>query len=560
MAAGRSLPGWAVGLSMFGSYISSISFLANPGKAYAANWNAVRVLARDADRRGGRRAVVRAVLSRTGRDLGVRASGAALRPLGAHVRGRVLPAHADGADGDDRVSAGAGRRAADGLARGDDDHRHRRADDGLHAGRRHQGGRVDRRAAERRARRRHAHLPGRRRAARRPAASARSSAPAPPPTSSASAASARRSREPTFWVVFVFGLSTHLTNFGVDQSYVQRYITARDDREAAKSVWITALLYVPVAAVFFFIGTGLFVFYGAARSCCGRVHQRPTRSSRTSSPRSCRSALAGLVVAAIFAASMDSNLNSMATLTLCDLYKRYFRPNAGERESMRVLRLSTLLWGVAGTAIGCLAMIHVGTGLDAWWNLAGLFSGGVLGLFLLGLVCRRADNVAGAMGVVVGVLVIIWMTLPALAKTMGNGSPQVAPQSAACEHDHSGRHAHDLPSRPAGQPLPIPLPRGRGLGRGTPDRSPLALPSSSRSSMRMRKPLPRGMIVPMVTPLVEQDRLDVAALERLVDRVLAGGVHGLFLLGTCGEGPSLSSDSSARSSSASAGRSPAARP
>src|SRR5687767_3627712 len=39
MAAGRSLPGWAIGLSMFGSYISSISFLANPGKAFASNWN-----------------------------------------------------------------------------------------------------------------------------------------------------------------------------------------------------------------------------------------------------------------------------------------------------------------------------------------------------------------------------------------------------------------------------------------------------------------------------------------------------------------------------------------
>ena len=39
MAAGRSLPGWAIGLSMFGSYISSLSFLANPGKAYATNWN-----------------------------------------------------------------------------------------------------------------------------------------------------------------------------------------------------------------------------------------------------------------------------------------------------------------------------------------------------------------------------------------------------------------------------------------------------------------------------------------------------------------------------------------
>lgn len=50
----------------------------------------------------------------------------------------------------------------------------------------------------------------------------------------------------------------------------------------------------------------------------------------------------------------------------------------------------------------------------------------------------------------------------------------------------------------------------------------------------------RGIIVPMVTPLSEADELDVAGLERLVDRLLGGGVHGLFVLGTCGEGPSLS--------------------
>lgn len=56
----------------------------------------------------------------------------------------------------------------------------------------------------------------------------------------------------------------------------------------------------------------------------------------------------------------------------------------------------------------------------------------------------------------------------------------------------------------------------------------------------MTKPLPRGLIVPLVTPLLEQDRLDVATLERLVDRVVAGGVHGLFVLGSSGEGTSLS--------------------
>ncbi len=49
-----------------------------------------------------------------------------------------------------------------------------------------------------------------------------------------------------------------------------------------------------------------------------------------------------------------------------------------------------------------------------------------------------------------------------------------------------------------------------------------------------------GIIPPMITPLLDPDRLDVAGLERLVEHILAGGVHGLFLLGTTGEGPSLS--------------------
>ncbi len=51
----------------------------------------------------------------------------------------------------------------------------------------------------------------------------------------------------------------------------------------------------------------------------------------------------------------------------------------------------------------------------------------------------------------------------------------------------------------------------------------------------------RGIIVPMVTPLAGPDELDAPGVERLVDRLIGGGVHGLFLLGTCGEGPSLSS-------------------
>lgn len=65
----------------------------------------------------------------------------------------------------------------------------------------------------------------------------------------------------TFWVVLVYGIFINLNNFGIDQNYVQRYAAARSVRDAAKSLWLGALLYVPVSAIFFFIGTSLFAYY-----------------------------------------------------------------------------------------------------------------------------------------------------------------------------------------------------------------------------------------------------------------------------------------------------------
>ena len=56
----------------------------------------------------------------------------------------------------------------------------------------------------------------------------------------------------------------------------------------------------------------------------------------------------------------------------------------------------------------------------------------------------------------------------------------------------------------------------------------------------MNPPKYHGIIPPMITPLRDRDTLDIAGLERLIEHILAGGVHGLFILGTTGEGPSLS--------------------
>ncbi len=223
-------------------------------------------------------------------------------------------------------------------------------------------------------------------------------------------------REPTFWVVLVYGIFINLQNFGIDQSYVQRYQTAKTGREATRSVWLGALLYLPISAVFFFIGTGLFAFYAVRPELLPPgVAAKPDAVFPHFIVAQLPAGLTGLVIAAIFAAAqstISSSINCSATLVLCDLYKRYFRPGAGERESMRVLWAATLVAGLLGTGMA-LAMMRIKTALDAWWELAGIFSGGMLGLFLLGLISRRAGNPAAATGVIGGVLVILWMTFSA---------------------------------------------------------------------------------------------------------------------------------------------------
>jgi SSS family solute:Na+ symporter len=219
--------------------------------------------------------------------------------------------------------------------------------------------------------------------------------------------------EATFWVVLIYGIVINLQNFGIDQSYVQRYQTARSDREAERSVWLGALLYLPISAVFFFIGTGLFAFYVARPELLPpAVAAKPDSVFPHFIVTQLPAGLTGLVIAAIFAAAqstISSAINCSATLVLCDFYKRYFRPGAGEREAMRVLWITSFVVGLLGTGMA-LAMMRIKSALDAWWELAGIFSGGMLGLFLLGQISRRARNPAAVTGVLTGILVIVWMT------------------------------------------------------------------------------------------------------------------------------------------------------
>lgn len=161
----------------------------------------------------------------------------------------------------------------------------------------------------------------------------------------------------TFWVVLIYGLFINLQNYGIDQNYVQRYMTTSSEKEAKSSALFGSLLYIPVSLVFFYIGTALFSYYTAQPDLLPAELKAPGAGDKvfphfmvTGLP----SGMTGLLIASLFAAGMSTvstSLNSTATIILSDYYKRYFNKSADEKSSMKVLYISSLIFGVFGVII-----------------------------------------------------------------------------------------------------------------------------------------------------------------------------------------------------------------
>jgi solute:Na+ symporter, SSS family len=274
----------------------------------------------------------------------------------------------------------------------------------------------------------------------------------------------------TFWVIFLFGIVDNLRNFGIDQSYIQRYIASKSDAEARRSIWIGSLLYIPVSALFFFIGTSLFSYYGAEQSltvgpiaieapgdldAVYNVVTQQKLSQQNLPPDSPAAAeikenltltdvgdrvfphfisdklpqgLRGLLVAAIFAAAMSTvstSLNSSATLIMNDFYRRFLNPHASERASMNALYFGTILWGILGTTLGLYLVQVTDSALSIWWTLSGIIGGGMTGLFLLGLINKAAGNRAAIVATIAGLITICRISWPKIIDLFGGQSEPV---------------------------------------------------------------------------------------------------------------------------------------
>ena len=190
-------------------------------------------------------------------------------------------------------------------------------------------------------------------------------------------------------------------------------MASKTEKDAKRSVLIGGLIYVPVSALFLFIGTALFAYYDSAASLPMEL-QDVSKSDRVF-PHFIVNVLpvglSGLLVASIFAAGMSTistSFNSSATVFLTDYYNKYFKKIPSNKESLRVLYISWLIISVVGIAI---AMINVKSALDAWWMLASVISGGMLGLFLLAVFSKNKNAVGAIVGVTIGLTLILLLSL-----------------------------------------------------------------------------------------------------------------------------------------------------
>ncbi len=225
----------------------------------------------------------------------------------------------------------------------------------------------------------------------------------------------------TFWAGLFGGCFLTMSTHGTDQYLVQRYLCTDRPRRAAAALLTSGAVVLAQFVGFLFIGVLLFAFYAP--------YTDPAYSTLTAGAATLPLAgsfqvvggdrvfpdfitkflptgLAGLVVAAIFAAALSSSLNSIAATAVNDLYKP-FKPGRSDGHYLRVSHWLTLLWGVVQIAVGLGVLTQKRSALDQALSVASLVNGPVLGVFLVGTLLRRVSEPPALIGMATSIVVML---------------------------------------------------------------------------------------------------------------------------------------------------------
>ena len=215
----------------------------------------------------------------------------------------------------------------------------------------------------------------------------------------------------TLIVMIINGAFYAIQKYGTDQTVVQRYLTAKTDKAAEKASLLGISLTVPIWTIFMLIGTALFVFYkqnslpegtnAAAVFPYFIMTQLPT-------------GVIGFIVAALISAaicSLSADLNSLAAVGIQDYYKK-LRPGKTDQQYLRMSKTYVVVSGLISIGIGALYLVTGNEGvLGVIFTIYAIFSGGIVGIFLLGLFSARANRQGVNIGIITCILFTAWAFL-----------------------------------------------------------------------------------------------------------------------------------------------------
>tara|TARA_X000000950_G_scaffold172652_2_gene210230 strand:- start:169 stop:1602 length:1434 start_codon:yes stop_codon:yes gene_type:complete len=210
-------------------------------------------------------------------------------------------------------------------------------------------------------------------------------------------------KEPTVWVMLFGGFFINLTTYGTDHTMVQRYLVTPTQKEAQKSLWIGALLTIPATFIFFFMGTALFVFYQVNPSALNNNFINNDAIFPWYIVSQLPSGVSGILIAAIFAAAMSSlssSMNSGAASFSADVYDRY--GFVWNNDPLKMARWTTLCIGMMGILFALfMATADIKSLWDQFNKILGLIFGSLGGVFMLGLLTKKANTKGVLIGIVV---------------------------------------------------------------------------------------------------------------------------------------------------------------
>jgi Na+/proline symporter len=213
----------------------------------------------------------------------------------------------------------------------------------------------------------------------------------------------------TFWAGLVGGTFFTLASHGTDQLIVQRLLAARNQRQSVAALVSSGIAILLQFALFLLIGVMLFEFYHVPSASFGKADRIYPTFIVSQMPHG----ISGLLIAAILAAAMSNlsaALNSLSSTSIIDFYLQR-HPQTDERRKIRLSRIATLFWALLLFGLAVLSLHKVGRVIEVGLQIASVAYGALLGVFLLGVLTRRANQIGAMVGMLFGFVTELYLWL-----------------------------------------------------------------------------------------------------------------------------------------------------